>query len=90
MSNSLIESVELKNKLKNIIKLTAIFFYTNEFTIFEYLKNDVLLKELTIVLPELPENIKPKLLSVINWLDNEWYSYKVEERLQILYSLKLF
>lgn len=90
MQESLTENIELKNKLKKIIKLTSIFLNTNEYTIFEYMINDQLLDELSISLPELPLHVKPKLMEVIDWLDNEWYSYKVTERLKILYSLKIF
>lgn len=80
----------LKEQTLNVIKNSAHYLNTREINVFEYLKDDRLVHELAAVRKSLKEHDVSEIDRMINWLDEEWFSYKLNERMAMLYTLHPF
>ena len=83
-------AAELEHKTLNVIREAALFLNTREINVYEYLKDDRLAEELTAFRKSLHNCELTKLDDMIKWLDEEWFSYKLNERMAILYKLHPF
>jgi len=85
-----IQFLKLKEQTLEVIKNSAQYLNTREMNVFEYLKDDRLVDELIVVRKQLKEHDLSEIDRMINWLDDEWFSYKLNERMAMLYTLHPF
>jgi len=82
--------LKLKEQTLEVIRSSAQYLNTREMNVFEYLKDDRLVDELIVVRKQLKEQDLSEIDRMIHWLDDEWFSYKLNERMAMLYTLHPF